>query len=171
MAGTAESVSAVAIDEFVVMPNHTHGIPVINETVEAPLVGALYSTNALDAHTDTLHSPADPTRNNAAGRTDETDRAATRAASTDVQEPQYDAPRSGRATLGRVIGAFKSLTTVHYGEGVRSQKWMPFDGRLWQRNYFERIIRDSRELANVRAYIKNSPSGWTSDPENPEVSG
>ena len=133
-------------------------------------MGAL-SANALDAHADTLHSPADPTRNNAAGRTDETDRAATRAASTDVQEPQYDAPRSGRATLERVIGAFKSLTTVHYGEGVRSQKWTPFDGRLWQRNYFERIIRDSRELANVRAYIKNSPSGWTSDPENPEVSG
>ena len=76
-----------------------------------------------------------------------------------------------RATLERMIGAFKSLTTVHYGEGVRSQKWTPFDGRLWQRNYFERVIRDSRELANVRAYIKNNPIGWTSDPENPEVSG
>ena len=157
---------AVAIDEFVVMPNHISGILVINETVGAPCTPP---TPWMHMPTPCILPPIPRAITPPVGQTKRI--AATRAASTDVQEPQYDAPRSGRATLGRVIGAFKSLTTVHYGEGVRSQKWMPFDGRLRRRNYFERVIRDSREFANVRASIKNNPIGWTSDPENPEVSG
>jgi REP element-mobilizing transposase RayT len=37
---------------------------------------------------------------------------------------------------------------------------------LWQRNYFERIIRDDRELANIWAYIDANPSNWEEDDEN-----
>ena len=37
---------------------------------------------------------------------------------------------------------------------------------IWQRNYYERIIRDERELNNVRQYIENSPRGLASDKEN-----
>jgi REP element-mobilizing transposase RayT len=32
--------------------------------------------------------------------------------------------------------------------------------KLWQRNYWERIIRDNRECAAVRAYIRNNPNRW-----------
>ncbi|MBX0327210.1 transposase, partial [Oscillochloris sp. ZM17-4] len=48
--------------------------------------------------------------------------------------------------LGGVIGAFKSLTTHAYIQGVETQGWPPFPGRLWQRNYYERIVRDEAAL-------------------------
>jgi REP element-mobilizing transposase RayT len=37
---------------------------------------------------------------------------------------------------------------------------------LWHRNYYERIIRDERELNNIREYIINNPEQWAEDPEN-----
>ena len=38
---------------------------------------------------------------------------------------------------------------------------------VWQRNYIERIIRDERELQNVRRYIAENPTHWDDDTENP----
>jgi putative transposase len=40
-------------------------------------------------------------------------------------------------TLGDVVGAFKSITTDEYIQGVKILEWAPFSGRLWQRNYYE----------------------------------
>jgi putative transposase len=56
-------------------------------------------------------------------------------------------------SLGSVVGAFKSITTAHYVRGVRSDGWAPFSKRLWQRNYWERIVRTESELQRIRAYI------------------
>ncbi|BCR04283.1 hypothetical protein DESUT3_13520 [Desulfuromonas versatilis] len=39
---------------------------------------------------------------------------------------------------------------------------------VWQRNYYERIIRDDRELAAIREYIANNPAQWGLDKNNPE---
>jgi len=47
---------------------------------------------------------------------------------------------AGRVSLGKVIQAYKSLTTKHYINGVRNQGWPSFAGRLWQPNYYEHII-------------------------------
>ncbi len=66
-------------------------------------------------------------------------------------------------SLGSVMGAFKSITTVHYVCGVRSAGWTPFPKRLWQRNYWERIIRDDSELQRIRAYIETNPTRWYED--------
>jgi REP element-mobilizing transposase RayT len=44
--------------------------------------------------------------------------------------------------------------------------WPPFPGRLWQRNYYEHIIRDERSLDLIREYIENNPWRWEEDPEN-----
>ena len=38
---------------------------------------------------------------------------------------------------------------------------------IWQRNYYEHIIRDEKELNKYRQYIKNNPSKWDEDEENP----
>ncbi len=73
-------------------------------------------------------------------------------------------------SLGRIIQGFKSRTTVAYGRGVREQGWEPFDGRLWQRNYYDHIIRDSAEMDRVRAYIERNPARWANDAENPSNS-
>jgi hypothetical protein len=44
---------------------------------------------------------------------------------------------------------------------------MSFDGRLWQRNYYEHIIRDDESLNRIRQYIQNNPGNWEFDRENP----
>ena len=84
------------------------------------------------------------------------DRAATRAVPPGV-------------VLGDVVGAYKSVTTVEYSRGVKTDGWLRFSGRLWQRNYYEHIIRDESELAHAREYIANNPLQWALDEENPEV--
>jgi hypothetical protein len=40
-------------------------------------------------------------------------------------------------TVGDVVGAFKSLFTVEYIQGVKENRWTAFDRRVWQRNYYE----------------------------------
>jgi len=40
---------------------------------------------------------------------------------------------------------------------------------IWQRNYYEHIIRDENELNRVRQYILDNPAKWADDPENPDI--
>lgn len=69
-------------------------------------------------------------------------------------------------TLGAIIGAFKSITTHDYIAGVRQRNWPPFSEKLWQRNYYEHIIRNESELNRTRQYILDNPVNWDQDPEN-----
>lgn len=63
---------------------------------------------------------------------------------------------------------FKSITTHDYMDSVKPHQWPQFHGRLWQRRYYEHIIRDDRDLDRIRAYIASNPSRWAHDDENPE---
>ncbi|MCY4448109.1 MAG: transposase [Chloroflexi bacterium] len=81
--------------------------------------------------------------------------------------PIGDARVSGRAgaaptarALGDVVGAYKSLTTAAYIRGVHDAGWPLFHGRLWQRNFYERVVRDECELNELRAYIRDNPLRW-----------
>ena len=56
-------------------------------------------------------------------------------------------------SLPDVVHRFKSLTTTRYRHGVLQNGWSPFPGRLWQRNYYERVIRNDGELRHIREYI------------------
>jgi putative transposase len=69
--------------------------------------------------------------------------------------------------LGDVVGAFKSLTTVGYIDGVKTNAWPEFRERLWQRNYYEHIVRDETALNRIRRYIDYNPARWEFDDENP----
>ena len=69
--------------------------------------------------------------------------------------------------LPRVVQWFKTMTTNAYIHGVKQHDWPPFPGRLWQRNYYERIIRNDGELNDIREYIVNNPLKWEMDRENP----
>ena len=71
--------------------------------------------------------------------------------------------------MGNVVGAYKSLSTMEYVRGVRAMNWPPFDGRLWQRNYYEHIVRNDESLQRVRQYILDNPQQWTVDSENPRA--
>ena len=65
-------------------------------------------------------------------------------------------------TLGKIVGSFKSRC-------VRKciQNSLNVD-KLWQRNYYEHIIRDEKDLNKIREYIINNPITWELDDENPE---
>jgi len=64
---------------------------------------------------------------------------------------------------------FKTMTTNAYIRGVKTSGWPPFDRRVWQRNYYEHIIRSEAELDRIRAYIANNPLKWALDMENPRT--
>ncbi len=68
--------------------------------------------------------------------------------------------------LGTIVQRFKAVTTALYARGVREDGWPPFDGRLWQRNYYEHVVRDERDLDRCRAYIHTNPANWRTDPDN-----
>lgn len=51
------------------------------------------------------------------------------------------APTAVRATIGDIVGAFKSRFTVEFIRGVRDGRWPAFSRRVWQRNYYEHVSR------------------------------
>ncbi len=62
-----------------------------------------------------------------------------------------------------MMDAFKSITTVEYIRGVKTLGWKPFDGKLWQRNYWEHIIRNGNDFNRIAEYIINNPKNWDND--------
>ena len=73
------------------------------------------------------------------------------------------APTTKRKSLGRLVGAFKTVST----KCINQLRQIP-DGPFWQRNYHEHIIRDERSLNNIRRYIRANPRMWINDVENPD---
>ena len=69
--------------------------------------------------------------------------------------------------LPKIVQWFKTMTTNEYIRGVKKEKWKSFNKRLWQRNYYEHIIRDENSLERIREYIINNPLKWHLDRENP----
>ena len=59
--------------------------------------------------------------------------------------------------LSKIIQWFKTMTTNAYIKGVKEGKFLPFYKKLWQRNYYEHIIRNEKSLYEIRQYIENNP--------------
>lgn len=76
--------------------------------------------------------------------------------------------KNNKPTLGNIIGTFKSITTNEYIRGVKIKKWPPFNHRIWQRNYYEHIIRNEKSLNKIRQYIIDNPPKWEIDKYNPK---
>jgi len=76
----------------------------------------------------------------------------------------WDGP-AGNPTLSEVVQRFKQMTTVRYSDGVHRDGWAPYDRRLWQRGFYDRIIDDRQELGILRAYIDANPANWQHDPD------
>jgi REP element-mobilizing transposase RayT len=109
-------------EEFVVMPNHIHGIVWIEDV---PNVGA------------TGQSPLQMKQQT---------------------HPHGPAPKS----LASFIVGFKSSITKR----IRNE----FGGvGVWQRNYYEHIIRNEKEWDVIRRYIESNPQNWETDEENPKT--
>ena len=69
--------------------------------------------------------------------------------------------------LPTVIQWFKTMTTNMYIRGVKYHNWPPFNKKLWQRNYYEHIIRNEDDLRMIREYIHFNPLGWAEDELHP----
>jgi REP element-mobilizing transposase RayT len=68
--------------------------------------------------------------------------------------------RSPSKTIGSIVRGFKGATTKRINQ-IRETPGTP----LWQRNYYEHIIRDEFDLQRIREYILNNPTNWDSDSE------
>ena len=65
--------------------------------------------------------------------------------------------------LWRVMQWFKTMTTNEYIRGVKTLGWARFNGKLWQRDYYEHIIRNEQSYQNISNYIINNPANWNRD--------
>jgi hypothetical protein len=63
--------------------------------------------------------------------------------------------------LSQIVAAFKAMSTS------RLRKALGNNIKLWQRGFFEHIIRDDHDLFRIREYIDGNPTRWALDPENP----
>jgi putative transposase len=116
----------VELDEYIIMPNHFHGIVVINN--ESGHVGAIHE---LPLHHGAIS--AQMHRRN--------------------------------MLLPKIIGYFK-MNSAKGINRLRDMQGVP----VWQRNYYERIIRDEKDLNAARKYIAENPLKWVDDQENPAYS-
>lgn len=64
------------------------------------------------------------------------------------------------APLQEIVKWFKTQTTNEYIKGVKIGLYEPFNRHLWQRGYFEHIIRNQQDLDEIRRYIENNPAKW-----------
>jgi putative transposase len=122
------------LDVFVVMPNHFHGIIVIdNEKNETEIVGADLRV-CPDVYEQGKHTGS----------------------------PLHGSSKS-QPPLSTMIQWFKTMTTNEYIRGVKTKKFPPFEKRIWQRNYHEHIIRNEKSYETIQNYIINNPAKWQDD--------
>jgi len=69
-----------------------------------------------------------------------------------------------RKPLGRLIGAFKTMSTKRINEILRTPGTV-----FLQRNYYEHVIPNETTLNAIREYIEANPSRWQDDPDNPNL--
>jgi len=70
--------------------------------------------------------------------------------------------------LQRIVQWFKTMITNEYIRRAKKDNWPSFIGKLWQRNYYEHIIRNEYDMTRIREYIQNNPLKWELDKENPD---
>ncbi len=111
-----------SLDVYVIMPNHVHGIIIINNTnVGAIVVGARHAVPLQQLTTG-----------------------------------QFGKPTHG--SIPTIIRSFKSAVTKRINE-YRNIPGNP----VWQRNYYDHIIRDDNEMNRIRQYIIVNPMNWKTD--------
>ena len=122
--------------DFVVMPNHVHGIVWIARPSAA-------RARHIETTTRIVHQPTTPTTTHQHG-------------SRGASSLRVAGCASG--SLGALVGAFKAASARRIN-GLRGSQGAP----VWQRSYYERVLRDDSELELARAYILDNPRKWAED--------
>lgn len=67
----------------------------------------------------------------------------------DINDGDKDKGEHIGSPLHKIVQWFKTMTTNEYIRGVKLFNWHPFNGKLWQRNYYEHVIREEQELHTI----------------------
>jgi putative transposase len=130
------------IDEFVVMPNHIHGIIVLgkDDVDVRENVGNVGNVG----NVETRHCLVSTKTNTHSNKITKTE--------TDIGKNRFQ--NQGSKTVSSIIGSYKSICTKTIN---RMQKSFVFS---WQKGFYDHIIRDKESLGNIRNYIINNPAKW-----------
>lgn len=162
----SERFDNLILDEFIAMPDHVHGILILTDN-RGDHKDRPYATGDWGDHEERPHKA-----NDRGGYEDHRhllsrpSGAPTRRGESCIRPTvNGHGPRAGAAgtapgTLGRIIQAYKSITTHRYILGVRAGRWPEFQGKFWQRNYYDHIVRNEQDLADIRDYIRTNPVRW-----------
>jgi REP-associated tyrosine transposase len=143
----SERYTTIELGDFILMPNHLHGIIIINAAKKI----------VPENEKDTAAIPVGATLAVARQKPED---AQNRAGTVNKRAGASPAP-----TVGDIIGSFKSLC-VHRWLRYIDENNIDTLGKFWQRNYYEHIIRSEHELTRIRRYIKDNPLKWELDREN-----
>ena len=146
-----ERFPSIALDEFVIMPNHVHGIIGMGMNIQPQIIGDDENTQTIGAGLAPapIVPPCNPITDG------------------NVEDPTHAAPITPKCkppTVGDVVGAFKSLCVVEWLRFIKSNQ-IETMGKFWHRNYYEHIIRDNTRLNRIREYIRLNPFRWKKDAE------
>ena len=136
----SERFSNFELDVFQIMPNHMHGIIVLNDIVGATLAVV---QNAVVQNAVAQNVPNGIIALN------------------DVGATARVAPTTTNATIGDIVGAYKSLVANGCLDIYKTKNETM--GKLWQRNYYEHIIRNEQSYQTISDYIINNPAKWKDD--------
>ena len=147
--------------EMVVMPNHFHCILQIdgNDTDIPPDNRAYWR---LDKYESDAHAGA-PLRGRPIPNPQTIDNPY-----PDNQSHYGPDNKKYHATISDIVDWFKTMTTNEYIRGVKNLGWKCFDGKLWQRNYWDNIVRSDESLDRFADYILHNPERWEEDQLNPD---
>ena len=123
----------VLLDEFVIMPNHVHGIITIQTKNDVHVGVQNFEPLHVEHQQQKLQQKHHQNRY------------------------QHIIPKS----IGSIVRGFKIGVTKWFRQNNDIYK-------VWQRNYYEHIIRNENELIKIREYIQNNPLKWEFDRENPK---
>ena len=76
-----------------------------------------------------------------------------------------------KTTIPNIMQSFKRHTTIQYIDGVKNKNWLQFKKRIWQRNYWEHIIRNEKSYQHISEYIVTNPQKWEDDKLNGRYNG
>jgi REP element-mobilizing transposase RayT len=149
----------IETDEFVVMPNHIHGIIlIVHDINDSTIQGRVGATH---------ESPADVQPPRATRELPLRPRPLKATRELPLHRPtqlgeEYRKYRQ-RMLIPKIVGYFKMNTAKRINQ-ILNRGGHPF----WQRNYYEHVIRNEEEMSRIREYIRNNPLKWELDRENPE---
>lgn len=155
---------SVLIDEFVIMPNHVHGIIWLQDRREQ--LGVMNHAPTQIAYEIDVgaqlgainHAPTQIANEETVGA---------QFIATEINiTAQFIAPKARltQPTLGEVVRAFKARTS----QASKTACSNDFKA-LWQRNYYEHVVRGEPDLQAIREYINNNPKQWHLDKDNPHA--